>query len=46
MAATDAETVRKDGRHIVDLLRTKKDDLTENPWRYSLMNWGHDPLKQ
>jgi hypothetical protein len=60
------------GRHIVDLLRTKKDDLTakdlermrkvhgyvarhgqqrpsgdvsETPWRYSLMNWGHDPLK-
>jgi hypothetical protein len=61
------------GRHIVDLLRTKKDDLTgadlermrkvhgyvarhgkqrpsgdvsETPWRYSLMNWGHDPLKK
>jgi DNA topoisomerase VI subunit B len=61
------------GRHIVDLLRTKKDDLTEKdlermrkvhgyvarhgkqrpsgdvsetPWRYSLMNWGHDPLKK
>jgi len=61
------------GRHIVDLLRTRKDDLTENdlermrkvhgyvarhgkqrpsgdvsetPWRYSLMNWGHDPLKK
>jgi Protein of unknown function (DUF3140) len=60
------------GRRIVDLLRTKKDDLTEDDyghmrkvtgyvhrhlaqrpdgdvtdtrWRYSLMNWGHDPLK-
>ncbi|WP_375423312.1 DUF3140 domain-containing protein [uncultured Friedmanniella sp.] len=19
-------------------------DVTETPWRYSLMNWGHDPL--
>lgn len=21
-------------------------DITETRWRYSLMNWGHDPLKQ
>jgi hypothetical protein len=20
-------------------------DISETPWRYSLMNWGHDPLK-
>jgi hypothetical protein len=20
-------------------------DITDTPWRYSLMNWGHDPLK-
>ena len=20
-------------------------DITETPWRYSLMNWGHDPKK-
>ena len=20
-------------------------DVEETPWRYSLMNWGHDPLK-
>lgn len=60
------------GRRIVDLLRTKKADLsdadlahmrkvvgyvhrhlaqrpagdvTATPWRYSLMNWGHDPLR-
>ena len=60
------------GRHIVDILGTKKADLTEDDyahmrkvhgyisrhlaqrpdgditetrWRYSLMNWGHDPLK-
>ncbi len=60
------------GRHIVDILRKKKADLTDgdyahmrkvvgyvhrhmaqkpkdvqaSPWRYSLMNWGHDPQKR
>jgi Protein of unknown function (DUF3140) len=59
------------GRRIVEILRSKKTDLTEDDaehmrkvvgyvrrhlaqkpsgdvadtkWRYSLMNWGHDPL--
>jgi hypothetical protein len=63
----------KSGRRIVDILRTKKADLTESDvawmhkvvgyvkrhsaqgpasdvehsrWRYSLMNWGNDPLKK
>lgn len=64
----------KSGKHIVEILRKKKADLTpddeahmhkvhsyisrhkaqgphksedvpESAWRYSLMNWGHDPLK-
>ncbi|PRY14524.1 DUF3140 domain-containing protein [Kineococcus rhizosphaerae] len=62
----------RSGRRIVEILRTKKGDLTdadhdhmtkvagyvarhsaqrpdgdvtETKWRYSLMNWGHDPLK-
>jgi hypothetical protein len=60
------------GRRIVDLLRKKQADLTDDDyvhmrkvsgyvarhcaqrpenivtsrWRYSLMNWGHDPLKE
>jgi hypothetical protein len=61
------------GRRIVRLLRTRKDDLSDDDlahmrtvvgyvhrhmaqrpsgdvrdtaWRYSLMNWGHDPLKR
>jgi hypothetical protein len=61
------------GRRIVQLLRKKKGDLTDDDrahmrkvvgyvhrhlaqrpsgdvehttWRYSLMNWGHDPLKK
>ncbi|RUR01122.1 DUF3140 domain-containing protein [Labedella endophytica] len=65
-------TGHKSGRRIVDLLHTKKDDLSDDdlshmrkvvgyvsrhtaqrpsgdvsdtPWRYSLMNWGHDPVK-
>ncbi|MEA9983706.1 MULTISPECIES: DUF3140 domain-containing protein [Subtercola] len=21
-------------------------DVTDTPWRFSLMNWGHDPLKK
>ena len=60
------------GRRIVDLLRSKKSDLTdddyahmrkvvgyahrhlaqrpsgdisESAWRFSLMNWGHDPCE-
>ena len=26
------------------LAQRPKGDVTETPWRYSLMNWGHDPL--
>ena len=60
------------GRRIVELLRSRKDDLSDSDlahmrkvtgyvrrhmaqrpegdvsdtrWRYSLMNWGHDPKK-
>ena len=60
------------GRRIIELLGTKKDDLSDDDyahmrkvvgyakrhlaqkpsgdvehtkWRYSLMNWGHDPTK-
>ena len=66
-------TGHESGRRIVELLRTRKADLTEDDlahmrkvhgyvqrhlaqrptredvetsrWRYSLLNWGHDPLK-
>ena len=27
------------------LAQRPKGDVTETRWRYSLMNWGHDPLK-
>ena len=64
----------RSGRRIVEIKRTKKDDLTDDDlahmrkvtgyvarhlkqggpkddvehsaWRFSLMNWGHDPLKK
>jgi hypothetical protein len=66
-------TGHESGRRIVEILRSKKGDLTEDdaahmrkvigyvhrhlaqgpsgdahdsPWRYSLMNWGHDPEKK
>ncbi|MCZ2859083.1 DUF3140 domain-containing protein [Blastococcus sp. VKM Ac-2987] len=70
----DESTGHVSGRRIVELLRTKKGDLTDDDlahmrkvhgyvarhlaqrpaqedvetsrWRYSLMNWGHDPLKK
>ena len=73
-SADGAESVGHDsGRKIIDILHTKKADLTDadqahmrkvvgyvhrhlaqrpgkedvetSRWRYSLMNWGHDPLK-
>ena len=27
------------------LAQRPSDDVRDTPWRYSLMNWGHDPLK-
>ena len=67
-------TGHESGRRIVQLLRTRKGDLTDDDlahmrkvhgyvarhlaqepgkadletsaWRYSLKNWGHDPLKK
>ncbi|SEG04532.1 Protein of unknown function [Thermomonospora echinospora] len=30
-------------RHLAQ--RPKKEPIEDSRWRYSLMNWGHDPLK-
>ena len=30
-------------RHLAQ--EPKKEDVETSKWRYSLMNWGHDPLK-
>jgi hypothetical protein len=72
-SGSSESTGHESGRHIVEILNTKKADLTdddyahmrkvvgyckrhlaqrpsgdvgETDWRYSLMNWGHDPLKK
>jgi hypothetical protein len=70
----EESTGHASGRRIVALLRTTRDDLTDDDlahmrkvhgyvqrhlaqrpededvetsrWRYSLMNWGHDPLRK
>jgi len=70
---TGESTGHRSGRRIVDILQTRKAELTDSQWnhmarvvgyikrhkaqggpdadaassawRYSLMNWGHDPLK-
>jgi hypothetical protein len=66
-------TGHESGRHIVEILKSKNSDLSDNDyahmrkvvgytkrhlaqrpsgdvedsaWRYSLMNWGHDPVKK
>ncbi|MDP9461877.1 MAG: DUF3140 domain-containing protein [Actinomycetota bacterium] len=31
-------------RHLAQ--RPGKEDVENSRWRYSLMNWGHDPLKK
>lgn len=28
------------------LAQRPKDDVEDSAWRYSLMNWGHDPVKK
>ena len=32
-------------RHLEQRPDKPAGELAETPWRYSLMNWGHDPLK-
>jgi hypothetical protein len=71
-SGNDESTGHASGRRIIELLRSKKSDLSdddyshmrkvvgyahrhlaqrpsgdinESAWRYSLMNWGHDPCK-
>jgi hypothetical protein len=32
-------------RHLKQRPDKSEEELAETPWRYSLMNWGHDPLQ-
>ena len=43
-AVLDGEPVQDAHQpHLVDLAYG---DITDTKWRYSLMNWGHDPKKK
>ncbi len=43
----DLKHIHKVVGYIHRHLAQKPDgDVTETNWRYSLMNWGHDPVKQ
>ncbi|MFH0520028.1 DUF3140 domain-containing protein [Streptomyces sp. M41] len=42
----DYRHMRKVGGYVSRHLAQRPDgDVTDTRWRYSLMNWGHDPLK-
>lgn len=42
----DYAAMRKVTGYIKRHLAQRADgDVTDTPWRWSLMNWGHDPLK-
>ncbi|WP_197319904.1 DUF3140 domain-containing protein [Saccharomonospora sp. NB11] len=42
----DAAHMRKVVSYVHRHLAQRPDgDVSATPWRYSLMNWGHDPLK-
>ena len=41
----DLAHMRKVNGYVKRHLAQRPDgDVTDTPWRYSLMNWGHDPL--
>lgn len=42
----DYRHMRKVAGYVARHLKQRpKGDVSETRWRYSLMNWGHDPLK-
>jgi hypothetical protein len=45
--AADEAHMRKVAGYVHrHLAQRPSGDVTDTPWRYSLMNWGHDPLKK
>ncbi|MFE9812256.1 DUF3140 domain-containing protein [Streptomyces sp. NPDC005548] len=43
---SDLDHMRKVVGYVKRHLAQRPDgDVTDTPWRYSLMNWGHDPKK-
>lgn len=46
LSEADYEHMKKVTGYVHRHLKQRPDgDITETPWRYSLMNWGHDPEK-
>jgi hypothetical protein len=46
LSQDDAAHMRKVVGYIHrHLAQRPSGDVTDTPWRHSLMNWGHDPLK-
>ena len=46
LSDADLEHMRKVTGYVARHLAQRPDgDVTETAWRYSLMNWGHDPVK-
>ena len=46
LSEDDYRAMRKVVGYIARHSKQRPDgDVTETPWRYSLMNWGHDPEK-
>lgn len=44
---TDLKHMQKVAGYVKRHMAQKpKGDVSESKWRYSLMNWGHDPLKK
>lgn len=41
----DAAHMRKVVGHVHRHLAQRPGDVSRRPWRYSLENWGHDPLQ-
>ena len=48
MASDDRDTIRREFREAVQrhlAQQPAEEDVGTSRWRYSLMNWGHDPLE-
>ena len=45
LTAADYKHMRKVVGYIKRHLAQKPRKVKDSPWRYSLMNWGHDPTK-
>lgn len=41
----DLDHMEKVAGYVARHLEQRPQDPEDSPWRYSLMNWGHDPLK-